>query len=157
MVRGFPKVRMWMPRWSPNGEWLAFISQEAGHDHLWMVRPDGSEARQVTQEPLDISDIDWAPDGSSIAATLNRDSSFELVLIDPSSGEVTGLHTETGFHQRPRWTPDGKVITFEFESPVQTADIFSLDMETPASSPADVFPAACSSGEKDGDACSCDL
>ena len=129
-VRGLPGVRMWMPRWSPDGEWIAFISQEAGNDHLWVARPDGKEARQVTKEDYAIGDISWSPDGKQIAATLNRDASFELVLIDAASGDITPLHTTPGVRQRPCWTPDGKTLTFEFETPIQTGDLYSMDLAT---------------------------
>jgi dipeptidyl aminopeptidase/acylaminoacyl peptidase len=84
----------------------------------------------LTKEGYGISDIAWRPDGKAIAATLNRQASFELVLVALDSGEVSSLRSMPGFHQRPNWTPDGKTLTFEFESPVQPADLFALDMET---------------------------
>ncbi len=37
-IYGKPKTRAWMPRWSPDGQWLAFISQEAGWDDLWLTK-----------------------------------------------------------------------------------------------------------------------
>lgn len=129
-VRGLAGVRMWMPRWSHDGQWLAFISQEAGNDHLWLSHPDGSEARQVTRELFAISDIVWSPDDSQIAAILNREASFELVLINAATGEITTLHDPPGVHQRPCWSPDGKTLTFEYETPVQTADLYSMDLGT---------------------------
>lgn len=130
LVHGLPKVRMWMPRWSPDGAWLAFISQEAGHDDLWLVKPDSTDLRQVTKAGYDLSDIAWSPDGMSIAATLNRDASLELVLVTPASGEVTPLRADPGCHLRPRWMPGGEAVTFEFESPVLPADIYRMDIKS---------------------------
>lgn len=130
LVHGLPKVRMWLPRWSPGGEWLAFISQEAGHDDLWMIKASGEGLHQVTKEGYDIADVAWSPDSKSIAATLNRDMSFELVLIDPESGQVSALRSELGFHSRPTWSPDGKSLTFEFESPIRVPDIHRIDIES---------------------------
>jgi dipeptidyl aminopeptidase/acylaminoacyl peptidase len=127
VLRSVPKVRMWMPRWSADGKWIAFVSQEAGHDDLWVVRPSGLGLRQVTKEGYDVSDLAWSPDGETIAATLNRDASFDLVLINVETGKVSDLRTGPGYHSRPTWAPDGKWLTFEFESPVQPPDIFRID------------------------------
>ncbi|MGE5249645.1 MAG: LpqB family beta-propeller domain-containing protein [Bacteroidota bacterium] len=129
-VRGRARTRMEMPRWSPDGQRLAFISQEAGHDDLWMARPDGTEPRQVTNLGHDISNLAWSPDGRWVAATVNRDASLELVLIDPSTGEVVDLRGTPGVHSRPNWGPDGKTLTFEFESPILPPDIYELDLAT---------------------------
>ncbi len=128
-LRGQAGVRMWMPRWSPDGKWLAFISQESGNDHLWIIGADGSQARQVTRDNYAIADIAWSPDGRIIAGTVNHEASFDLVLIEIASGKVSVLCSGPGFYQRPCWTPDGKNLTFEFESPVQPADIFRINLE----------------------------
>ena len=36
------------PSWSPDGQWLAFVSDRTGRDEIYRVRPDGSEVRQLT-------------------------------------------------------------------------------------------------------------
>jgi Tol biopolymer transport system component len=36
------------PSWSPDGQWLAFVSDRTGRDQIYRVRPDGSEVRQLT-------------------------------------------------------------------------------------------------------------
>jgi dipeptidyl aminopeptidase/acylaminoacyl peptidase len=128
VLHGLPKVRMGMPRWSPDGEWIAFLSQEKGRDDVWMTRPNGEGLHQVTNEGYDISDLAWSPDSKSLAGTLNRDASFELVVIEAATGKVTVLHDDLGFHSHPCWSPDGKWLTFEFESPVRQADIYRMDL-----------------------------
>lgn len=129
-LQGLPGTRMWMPRWSPDGGLVALISQASGNDDLWLVRRDGQEPRQLTRAGFGISDIAWAPDGKSIAATINRDASFDLVLIDVETGFISDLRTGPGLHMRPCWTPDGSALTFEFESPVKPPDLYQLDVIT---------------------------
>ena len=34
------------PVWSPKGDWLAFLSDRSGAENLWIMRPDGSDARR---------------------------------------------------------------------------------------------------------------
>ena len=130
ILRGLPKVRMWMPRWSPDGRMIAFISQEAGHDDVWLIRPNGQAARQLTKEGYDFSELVWSPDGTTIAATMNRDASFEMVLIEAETGEVSNLRDALGTHTHPSWSPDGKWLTFEFKSPIQQPDVFRLNVAT---------------------------
>jgi hypothetical protein len=37
------------PVWSPDGEWIAYLSQAGGSDwQVWAIRADGSEPRQIT-------------------------------------------------------------------------------------------------------------
>jgi tricorn protease-like protein len=38
------------PRFSPDGRWIAFVSDRDGTDNVWLVRPDGADARPVTHE-----------------------------------------------------------------------------------------------------------
>ncbi|MEO6446652.1 MAG: amidohydrolase family protein [Gemmatimonadaceae bacterium] len=54
-----------MPRWSPDGSRLAFISDRDGSDNLWMMNPDGSGARKITAETdFALSSPTWTPDGN---------------------------------------------------------------------------------------------
>ena len=127
---GKPGVRAWMPRWSPDGSWIAFISQEAGWNDLWMIRPDGDGLHQLTNVGADISDLEWSPDGKQIACTVNRNGSFDLGCVDAESGEVLDLRGGIGYHSRPQWTPAGDALTFEYESPVEPPDLFRIDLAT---------------------------
>lgn len=125
---GKPAVRAWMPRWSPDGHWVAFISQDGGWNDLWLVKPDGNDPHQLTRLGADISDIEWSPDGKQITCNVNRNGSFELCCVDAASGEVAVLRGGMGCHSRPQWTPDGQSLTFEYESPVLPPDLYRIDL-----------------------------
>ena len=55
------------PRWSPDGNMLAFLSDRADEDkgaQLWLLDMRGGEARQVTDLDHSVSDYAWSPDGA---------------------------------------------------------------------------------------------
>jgi dipeptidyl aminopeptidase/acylaminoacyl peptidase len=127
---GKSKVRAWMPRWSPDGQWIAFISQEAGWNDLWVSRPNGEGLHQVTKLAADVSDIEWSPDGKQLACTVDRAGSFDLFLVEAETGSASELRGGLGFHSRPQWTPDGASLTFEYESPLLPPDLYRIDLAT---------------------------
>jgi dipeptidyl aminopeptidase/acylaminoacyl peptidase len=65
------------PRWSPDGRWLAFLSdrearpKKEGDDkprkQVWVMSPEGGEAWQLTRGNFSVSTFEWAPDGKRIA------------------------------------------------------------------------------------------
>jgi dipeptidyl aminopeptidase/acylaminoacyl peptidase len=56
-----------MPRWSPSGEELAFLSDRTGSDQLWVIPRNGGEARQLTNFVEPVTGFAWSPDGQRIA------------------------------------------------------------------------------------------
>jgi len=69
------------PRWSPDGQSLAFLRGAAGEvkpknedergrgvgkPQLWVLPADGGEARQLTWARYGVGDPEWSPDGASI-------------------------------------------------------------------------------------------
>ena len=64
------------PRWSPDGQSLAFISSRPGADgsgatesrpQLWLLSMSGGEARRVTNLKNGASNFQWSPDGTRLA------------------------------------------------------------------------------------------
>lgn len=54
------------PRWSPDGNWLAFLSDRSGSNQLWVLPASGGEATRLTDGPDGPADIAWSADSQAI-------------------------------------------------------------------------------------------
>ena len=55
-----------MPRWSPDGQSIAFLRKDDdGYSQAWVIPANGGEARQVTSRIRGVVDYAWSPDSSS--------------------------------------------------------------------------------------------
>ena len=59
------------PRWSPNGEKLAFISNNTGSQQIHVRWIDDGETAVVSQLQESPSNLSWSPDGKWLAFTMN--------------------------------------------------------------------------------------
>ena len=81
------------PRWSPQGETLAFISNRSGNNQVWLMPLSGGEARQLTKSKRPLSNISWSPDSSMLVATAKIGASDADESKDKSDVKViTRLH-----------------------------------------------------------------
>ena len=55
------------PRWSPDGERIAFLSSRQGGNQLWVIEATGGEARQLTDLEGGAGTPVWSPEGEQIA------------------------------------------------------------------------------------------
>ena len=58
------------PRWSPDGQWLAFLSnRQDDKNQIFVINPAGGEAQQLTRSETAINNFAWSEDGKTIAYT----------------------------------------------------------------------------------------
>jgi Tol biopolymer transport system component len=55
------------PKFSPDGKWIAFLSDREGTENVWIMHPDGSGVKQVSKDPNnEFASPSWSPDGNYI-------------------------------------------------------------------------------------------
>ena len=73
------------PSFSPDGNRIAFISDESGSDNIWVMGADGAEPRAITEETdKPVAAPRWAPDGEYLVA--RRDGKLWLYRRDGGMG-----------------------------------------------------------------------
>ena len=55
------------PRFSPDGQWIAFLSDREGSENVWIMKADGTGAKQVSKDPTnEFASPSWDPTGKYI-------------------------------------------------------------------------------------------
>jgi Tol biopolymer transport system component len=84
------------PRWSPNGQMIAFSSNRGGQYNVFLIDQNGSELAQLTDGDADKFSPVWSPDGKQLAYVLRKMGELgleysEINLIDLGTHEVKSL------------------------------------------------------------------
>ena len=106
-----------VPRWSPDGAWIAAFSDRSGPLQIWKIHPDGSGLTQVTDGPTNIAYPVWSPDAGRMLAATSRLDSSTTFLFDPDRA-WKDQHVDTlpppPDSLKPfaphSWSPDGRRV-----------------------------------------------
>lgn len=106
-----------MPRISPDGNWIAFVSDRSGDDNLWVARRDGTEPRKLSSETYArLVSPAWTPDGAYVAVTVGTGRGVKIKLFHKDGGK--GLTLESNDKDTPangvgvNFSPDGTYLYF---------------------------------------------
>lgn len=113
------------PRFSPDGQYIAFTSDQGGGDNIWVMKADGSQQQAVTNETFRLLNSPaWSPDGNFIVARKHFTGTRSL-----GAGEVWMYHkaggkgiqlTKRDNDQKdlgePAYSPDGRYIYFSHDA-----------------------------------------
>ncbi|TLS38774.1 S9 family peptidase [Pseudalkalibacillus caeni] len=93
------------PKWSPDGTYLAFLSNRTGKSQIWILPFSGGEAFQLTDLEDGVSDFNWSPDGTRLTfvGKVTEDRSANSDDKDEKEDEEKGYTVVT----RLRYKGDG--------------------------------------------------
>ena len=144
------------PCWSPDGAQIAFLSDRSGPKQIFLLSPDGGEARQFTYLPQGVDGPPvWSPDGSSIAFTAGPvgeprdpsapyrvtrfiyrfdgigylDDAVQNIFIQSiQGGEARQLTDDAHLDRTLRWSPDGDELLYLASFDPDQPDLFSAKL-----------------------------
>jgi Tol biopolymer transport system component len=113
---------------SPDSEWLVCLQFDRQED-IFLLRPDGTGRRQLTNDLSKDRFPRWSPDGKRIAFYSDRSGSYEIWTINRDGSGLHQLTATPGRHALfPLWSPDGKRILFQH---IDSGETFAIEPDTP--------------------------
>jgi TolB protein len=124
------------PAISPDGTEVAFALQTPRGDadlYISKLDADGSNRRNITNNPAIDQAPTWSPSGGQIAFATDRiqTGATQIHICDADGSNVRRIVKEGGDSDSPAWSPDGKWIAFHWKPRMGIAyDIFIAEVAT---------------------------
>lgn len=114
--------------WSPNGKWLAYISDASGEDEIYIMPQQGGSATQLTTNADTYKyKLLWSPDSKKI---LWNDKMQRLQFIEVENKKVTQVTQGTAWEITTfNWSPDSKWVVYEREEDQQMITLYLYSLE----------------------------
>jgi TolB protein len=119
------------PTWSPDDQWLAYVSFENRLSGIYIQRVRTGERRLISQRVGVNGAPAFSPDGTRLALTLSGSGgNLDVWLLDLASQGLTRLTEDPAVDTEPAWSPDGKSIYFTSDR-AGGPQIYKLDLANP--------------------------
>ena len=101
------------PSWSPDGQWLAYVSFENKKSAIYVQFVRTGERRQVSARAGINGAPVWSPDGKKLALTLGGSGGNpDIYVLELQTQNLTRITDDPAIDTEAAWSPDGKSIYF---------------------------------------------
>jgi TolB protein len=101
------------PAWSPDGQWLAYVSFESKLSGVYVQLVRTGERRLVSARAGINGAPAWSPDGKKLALTLGgSNGNPDIYVLDLTSQALTRITDDPAIDTEPEWAPDGRSLYF---------------------------------------------
>ena len=117
-----------MPGWSPQGNWISYVSDKGGSPEIWIwSAADGTEV-QLTELGGRINSMTWSPDERSIAFAGDRYGNYDIWTVEVATRRVRRIASDKRYEVFPTWTPDSQRILYvRLDDTWEDHDVIAVD------------------------------
>jgi tricorn protease len=128
-LTGTPGIHERNPKWSPDGKWIAYLSDETGEDEIYIMPQDGQgdPVQLTTGGDTYKYAVLWSPDSKKI---MWSDKKLRLSFVNVETKAVTQVVQATAWEvTSASWSPDSKWIAYakSEEKQFTTLYLYSVD------------------------------
>lgn len=111
--------------YSPDGKWLAYVSDKSGREEIYVMAADGAgETKQVTDLDALKSSYLWSPDSKAFAFTTADGKLYTITAEGKDLKELVA--SKYGRLGRPAWSPDGAWLAYSRPDVSRSSDIYLI-------------------------------
>lgn len=115
-----------LPRLSPDGRWLSYVTGDIGDTEVWLQPTDGAPPFALTRLGANINALMWAPDSASLVLSANRYGAYDVFRVAVPDGSHQRLTSDEHYEVYPAITPDGgRVLHVRLDATWTRHDIVS--------------------------------
>ena len=117
---------------APENDLLMIQSEKDGWNHIYTIKPDGTELKQHTQGEYDIPFVEWLNSKSMVIATSENDpGDIQLYKLTLSSNKKDLLTKAEGHRRDFRLSPDKRYVAYSKTFFNEPAEIYLVDIKKP--------------------------
>src|SRR5262249_40316818 len=112
-------------QYSPDGKWVAYVSDQSGREEIHLIAADGSgPARKLTDNDALKSAVVWSPDSKSIAFTTSERKLYTIGADGKNLKELAS--SPYGPVGSPSWSPNGKLLAYAKSDVTRSTDVYLM-------------------------------
>lgn len=94
--------------WSPDRKWIAYLAYQDAEQDLYLVRPDGSGRRKLSQSGSEEGWINWSHDSRWLAFTsrssaIYQDPNWDIFVVQPDGSDLHQVTKNIQADTQPFW------------------------------------------------------
>jgi len=115
-------------RWTPDGKSVLFTSERDGWNHLYLMRGDSTNIRQLTSGNWEVSWFSSSEDGRAVYFRANKDDhhQWQLYSLSMGSGEIRKITSSRGSYDDPVLSKRGNVIVCDYSDFNKPSELVAL-------------------------------
>ena len=117
------------PRWSPESNTLAFVSDCEGMKKIGLISFPGLKITWLPKDDYEENFPEWSPRGRKLLFISNRNGNMVISIYSLLTGKLHMTGFSKGVTSSARWSPDGKLIAFRYHSSLTCPELFVTDGE----------------------------